>query len=59
MIMVDWTSCLCDVHGAFLVGEFEGEEELIMEIPCGFKSKYAMKTYLRLRKKIYGLNRQL
>ena len=37
------------------MGEFEEEEELLMEIPRGFESKYAKGAYLRLRKTFYGL----
>ena len=55
MIMADWVSYLCDVHGAFLMVECEEEEELLMEIPRGFENKYAQDAYLRLRKTIYGL----
>ena len=55
MIMADWASYLCDVHGPFLMGEFEEEEEILMEIPRGFESKYVKDAYLRLRIKIYGL----
>ena len=55
MIMADWVSYLCDAHGAFLIGEFEEEEELLMEISRGFESKYAKYAYIRLRNTIYGL----
>ena len=53
--MAYWASYLCDVHGAFLMGKFEEEEELLMEIPRAFESKYAKDAYLWLRKIIYGL----
>ena len=49
MIMADWVSYLCDAHGAFLIGEFEEEEELLMEIPRGFECKYAKDVYLRAK----------
>ena len=55
MIMAYWASYLGDVYGAFLMGKFEEEEELLMEIPREFESKYAKDAYLRLRKTIYGL----
>ena len=53
--MADWASYMCDVHGAFLMGECEEEKKLFMEIPRGFESKYAKDAFLRLRKTIYGL----
>ena len=53
--MDDWASYLCDVHGAFLMEEFEKEEELLMEIPRGLEKKYTTDAYLRLRKIFYGL----
>ena len=55
IIMDDWASYLCDVHGAFLMEEFEKEEELLMEIPRGLEKKYTKDAYLRLRKIFYGL----
>ena len=58
MIMANWALYLCNMHGTLLIEEFEGEEELLVEVPRGFESKYARKTYLRLRKGIYGLRQE-
>ena len=56
MIMADWSNYLVDVNGAFLMGDFEDDdEEIYMEIPKGFKKKYALDKVLRLLKTIYGL----
>ena len=56
MIMADWSDYLADVNGAFLMGDFEDDdEEIYMEIPKGFEKKYALDKVLRLLKTIYGL----
>ena len=56
--MADWSNYLTDVNGAFLMGDFEDDdEEIYMEIPKDFKKKYALDKVLRLLKTIYGLKK--
>ena len=56
MIMANWANYLADVNGAFLIGDFEdNDEEIFMEIPKGFENKYGLNKLLKLLKTIYGL----
>ena len=56
MIMANWENYLADANGAFLMGDFEDDdEEIFMEIPKGFENKYGVGKLLKLLKTIYGL----
>ena len=39
-LMAGWVSYMCDVKGAFLLGDFEDGEKIHMEIPEGFEKHY-------------------
>ena len=53
--MVAWDSQIVDVKGAFLLGEFEQNEQIYMEIPEGFEQFYDADCLLLLLKTLYGL----
>jgi hypothetical protein len=53
--MARWCAMLLDVKGAFLCGNFEDGEKIIMEIPQGFECFYPKNAVLLLLKTIYGL----
>ena len=56
VIMANWANYLAYVNGAFLMGDFEDDdEEIFMEIPKGFENKYGVDKLLKLLKTIYGL----
>ena len=52
--MMNWYACLVDVHGAFLLGNFEPGVEMYMEVPQGFEKYYPGDVVLKLLKTIYG-----
>ena len=54
IVMLDWTAVLCDVNGAFLLGDFERELNMFMYIPQGFEKYYPRNFVLKLLRPIYG-----
>jgi hypothetical protein len=55
MVSMKLTAHVMDILGEFLNGNFTDGEELFMEIPQGFESKFDKGTVLKLNRKIYGL----
>ena len=55
-LMADWDFDLIDIHGAFLLGLFEDNEEIYIEVPQGFEKKYIHygDVVLKLVRTIYG-----
>ena len=54
--MVNFTACVVDVQGAFLLGYFDNDEVLYCKIPEGFEDIYDPEIYCwRLLKTAYGL----
>jgi hypothetical protein len=47
-------SSLVDVNGAFLLGDWEKDREIYMEVPEGWKHLYSDDTVLKLMKTVYG-----
>ena len=54
IVMLDWAAELCDVNGAFLLGDFEAELNMFMFIPKGFEKYYPKDFVLKLIRPIYG-----
>ena len=54
IVMLDWAAELCDVNGAFLLGDFEAELNMFMFIPQGFEKYYPKDFVLKLIRPIYG-----
>ena len=54
IVMLDWTAELCDVNGAFLLGDFGAELNMFMFIPQGFEKYYPKDFVLKLLRPIYG-----
>ena len=52
--IIGWFAVLVDVRGAFLLGEWEQEREIYMEVPQGWELLYPPNTVLRLLKTVYG-----
>jgi Reverse transcriptase (RNA-dependent DNA polymerase) len=52
--IVGWYAALVDVHGAFLLGDWESDRQIFMEIPKGWSHHYQPNTVLRLLKTVYG-----
>ena len=55
MLMAMWVGHLTDIHGTFLLGKLEEDEEIFMEVPQGFKKHYPGNVVLRMLRAIYGL----
>jgi hypothetical protein len=55
MVSMKSTAHVMDILGEFLSGNFTDGEELFMEIPQLFESKFDKGTVLKLNRKIYGL----
>jgi Reverse transcriptase (RNA-dependent DNA polymerase) len=53
-IIVDWYAVLADVQGAFLLGDWESDRQIYMEVPKGWTHHYPVGTVLRLLKTAYG-----
>ena len=55
-LMADWVFDLIDVHGAFLLGLFEDDEEIYIEVLQGFKKRYEHlgDVVLKLVRTIFG-----
>ena len=54
IVMLDWAAELCDVNGAFLLGDFEAELNMFMYIPQGFEKFFPKGYLLKLLRPIYG-----
>ena len=55
IVMLDWSAVLCDVNGAFLLGDFESDLNMFMYIPQGFEKYYPKDFVLKLLRPVYGL----
>ena len=55
MLMAGWSSYLLDINGAFLMGEFENNEQIYTPVPEGFEKYYPKGAYWLILKTIYGL----
>jgi hypothetical protein len=55
MAMMGGDGHVCDVHGAFLHGLFQDNEEIYMHVPEGLEDHYDKDEVLLLKKTIYGL----
>jgi hypothetical protein len=55
MVMMLGDGRVCDVHGAFLHGLFQDDEEIYMRVPEGLEEHYGKDVVLLLKKTIYGL----
>jgi Reverse transcriptase (RNA-dependent DNA polymerase) len=53
-VIVDWYAVLVDVRGAFLLGDWESDRQIYMEVPKGWTHHYPVGTVLRLLKTAYG-----
>ena len=55
-IMAGWDLELIDMHGAFLLGPFEEDEAMYIEVPKGFEKRYKHlgDVVLQLKRTIYG-----
>jgi Reverse transcriptase (RNA-dependent DNA polymerase) len=53
-VIVDWYAVLVDVRGAFLLGDWESDQQIYMEVPKGWTHHYPVRTVLRLLKMAYG-----
>ena len=54
MAIVSWFAVLVDVRGAFLLGEWESDREIFMEVPKGWAKYYEPDSVLKLLKTVYG-----
>ena len=52
--ILGWYSSLVDVNGAFLLGDWESDREIYMEVPQGWEHLYPPNTVLKLLKTVYG-----
>jgi Reverse transcriptase (RNA-dependent DNA polymerase) len=52
--IVGWYAALADVKGAFLLGDWESEREIYMDIPKGWEHHYPPNSVLKLLKTVYG-----
>ena len=55
IIMAGMYAELLDVHGAFLLGDFDPKHKMYMELPKGFEKWYPSNCVLLLLKTIYGV----
>jgi Reverse transcriptase (RNA-dependent DNA polymerase) len=53
-VIVDWYAVLVDVRGAFLLGDWESDQQIYMEVPKGWTHHYPVGTVLCLLKTAYG-----
>ena len=54
IIMLNWYAILMDIKGAFLLGDFEADLNMYLEVPQGFERFYPSNVVLRLKKTLYG-----
>jgi hypothetical protein len=52
--IVGWFASLVDVRGAFLLGDWESDREIYMEVPKGWAKHYPRGSVLKLLKTVYG-----
>jgi hypothetical protein len=52
--IVGYYASLVDVRGAFLLGDWESEREIYMEVPQGWKNLYPPNHVLKLLKTVYS-----
>jgi Reverse transcriptase (RNA-dependent DNA polymerase) len=52
--ILGWYASLVDVNGAFLLGHWESNREIYMEVPEGWEHHYPEGSVLKLLKTIYG-----
>jgi Reverse transcriptase (RNA-dependent DNA polymerase) len=52
--ILSWYASLVDVNGAFLLGDWESNREIYMEVPEGWEHHYPEGTVLKLLKTVYG-----
>ena len=56
MIMAGWVARVADVKGAFLLGEFdENDQQIYIKLPKGFQKFYPKNSVLLLKRTLYGL----
>jgi hypothetical protein len=52
--IMTWHAVLVDVRGAFLLGDWESERQIYMEVPQGWEHLFPKGSVLKLPKTVYG-----